>query len=106
MTGKHRCAGRVWHDGSFYSSACMNNGKHEHGGKWWCKMHHPPTVDAKRKERERKWDIKFRAEQAQRERAQALKRKQVAALKAIEQIAAGHNDPRALAQEVIAMEPK
>ena len=106
MTGKHRCAGRVWHDGSFYSSACMNNGKHEHGGKWWCKVHHPPTVKVKREERERKWDEKHQAEQAQREREQALRNMKNAALDACRKIAAGHNDPRALAQEVLAMEVK
>lgn len=106
MTDKHFCAGRVWSPGAMISSACMNNGKHEHDGKWWCRMHHPPTVQARREESRRKWSEKFRVQQDGWVRSEALKKKQAAALSAIEQIAAGHNDPRALAQEVLAMEPK
>lgn len=65
---KQKCAGRTYdsmHRG-FY--ACTRNGSLEHGGKMWCKTHHPPTVEAKTKAQNENWMAKARM---QREAARA-----------------------------------
>ena len=70
--GEHQCSRQAKRDG-------------------YCAQHHP---DAKA-ERDRKGDEKFEA------RMRPI-RLRAAALKAIQAIANGHNDPRALAQKVLA----
>lgn len=39
-----RCAGRVWMAGRYFPGSCSKEGVIEHGGRFWCKIHHPPTV--------------------------------------------------------------
>lgn len=77
---KIKCAGTVvqgWH-----SYPCSRNGKLEHGGKHYCGLHHPPTAQAKRQERDNAWDKKYEAERKTRLEAEAerLKEKRRAAL--------------------------
>lgn len=48
--GEARCCARVW-DGPF-SSSCGRRASLQHDGRDYCKMHHPPTRDAKRKEKD------------------------------------------------------
>lgn len=80
---------------------CSRVGKLELNGFLFCKQHYPPNERAKRREREA-------ARQAEYERNRAVWKKEAdhakmlkAALEAIKQIAAGHNDPRGLALEVL-----
>jgi len=43
---KHACAAQVLSNYAQYS--CGRAAAHEHKGKYFCKMHHPPTAQAKR----------------------------------------------------------
>ncbi len=63
MTTEHTCIGRVWDGYRFY--LCGKKAKHEHEGGWYCKNHHPPTVQAKREARDKRWEKKW-AEQRER----------------------------------------
>ena len=46
-----RCVGEVWGDGnSPRPSRCTRIGSLEHEGKWYCRQHHPPAVDARREQ--------------------------------------------------------
>jgi hypothetical protein len=38
---------------------CGRGAKYEHDGKWYCKTHHPPTVDAKNAARNAAWQCKW-----------------------------------------------
>jgi hypothetical protein len=63
VTTEHTCVGRIWGGFSYYS--CGKKAKHEHEGKWYCKTHHPPTVQAKTDARNERWEKQF-AEQRER----------------------------------------
>ena len=63
MTTEHTCIGRVW--GGFSPYSCGKKAKHEHEGKWYCKTHHPPTVQAKKEARIERREKQF-AEQRER----------------------------------------
>lgn len=84
---------------------CEVKGKLEWKGHRWCGRHHPPTVEAKKKARDDEAARERAAQSARYRAAEAERQQRHAALAAIEQIAAGHNDPRSLAQEVLAMIP-
>ena len=62
MTDKQQCPGRGWR----YSPPCQNYGKHEHDGKLYCWLHHPPTIAAKNAEKERLRKNKFEADETAR----------------------------------------
>jgi hypothetical protein len=100
---KTQCAGQVVRKGADVwrtkYEQCGKRGAHEHEGKFYCKTHHPPTVATKREKTAQKWRAGWDA------KAQTAARFN-AALDACRQIAAGHNDPRALAAAVVAMPPK
>ncbi len=71
----------------------------------FCKQHDPEAVKARHCARAKEWE-RERAEARAREQRRADTAKASAAAKvALEQIAAGHNDPRALAAEVLALFP-
>ncbi len=59
MTTEHTCEGEVWSGYSYHS--CGKKAKHEHEGKWYCKTHHPPTVEAKDKARDERWEKEWAA---------------------------------------------
>ncbi len=64
MTAKKEkpyCQGRVWNGWSHAS--CLNGASMEHEGKYYCKTHHPPTVEAKRKARNEKWQADWDLQQ-------------------------------------------
>lgn len=50
---KNQCCGRV--AGQWRSHQCSRNGKLEHDGKFYCGLHHPPTVLAKRDAQSAAW---------------------------------------------------
>ena len=84
---------------------CHRKPKHQYGGYGWCAQHHPPNVHARKEARyaEHRRESDARTARWKREETEAKQR--VAALEAIKKIAAGHNDPAALAREVLAMLP-
>lgn len=49
-----RCAASVWDNWTNYQ--CRRKGILEHQGRLWCKQHHPPTYDAKRRAKQAKWE--------------------------------------------------
>ena len=59
MTTEHTCKGEVWSGYSYHS--CGKKAKHEHEGRWYCKTHHPPTVEAKDKARSERFEKKWAA---------------------------------------------
>ena len=42
---EHRCEGAVWIHMRYFP--CGKTARHEHEGRWYCKRHHPPTMQAK-----------------------------------------------------------
>jgi hypothetical protein len=72
VTTEHFCKARVW--GGYSSNSCGKKAKHEHEGKWYCKTHHPPTVQAKKEARAERWEKEWAERQeriAQQEAQQA-----------------------------------
>jgi hypothetical protein len=70
--GKQKCAAKVYSGGSFRGHPCVATAKYEHNGTWYCKTHHPPTVNAKRQARNAAWDAAWAAkvaEQAEKDAA-------------------------------------
>tara|TARA_R110000744_G_scaffold203992_1_gene322864 strand:- start:132 stop:500 length:369 start_codon:yes stop_codon:yes gene_type:complete len=89
-----RCAEAVSSgDGWLGSHQCSRKAKHgPHGA--WCKQHDPEAVKAKREARDVKWKAEWKA-------SSANNKFKIDCQVAIRSIAAGHNDPRGLAQEII-----
>lgn len=56
---KPKCCGQVSPPGSYRSYNCGKNASLEHDGKHYCKLHHPPTVWAKRDARNAKLDAEW-----------------------------------------------
>ena len=63
---EHKCVGRVYSGHYIGSHPCNKTARYEHSGNWYCKTHHPPTVEEKRRAHAAKWEAKFDAERAQR----------------------------------------
>jgi hypothetical protein len=89
-----KCAETVYSGDVFAGSkqCTRKNGHGPHGA--WCKQHDPVAVKAKNEARTAKW----RKEWAEKDRLRDFER---GCQDAIRQIAAGHNDPRGLAQSLI-----
>ena len=71
----------------------------------FCKQHAPSAEKRRCDANTKRWDNKV---QASREKADRIKKEaaaNVAAKKALEEIASGHNNPRELAAKVLAMYP-
>jgi hypothetical protein len=64
MNEQHKCSGNIRKD--WHSYPCSKNGKLEHEGRFYCGMHHPPTVLAKNQAKtaawHKEWDEKRAAE--------------------------------------------
>jgi hypothetical protein len=67
----HTCVGRVWSTGAFHSYECGKTAAYEHDGQWYCKTHHPPTIEAKAKAKQEERDRKWRYEKSLRDKADA-----------------------------------
>jgi hypothetical protein len=88
-----RCASSVTPQGGWFSAQCTRkNGHGPHGA--WCKQHNPVAVKERQDARDKQWHAKWDADRRRLEFAAQCQA-------AIRQIAAGHNDPRGLAQEII-----
>jgi len=87
-----RCAKAVYSDGWGGHQCARKNGHGPHGA--WCKIHDPVAVKAKREAANAKLNAEWAALQRDTEFTRACRA-------AIREIAAGHNDPRGLAQGII-----
>ena len=56
---EHKCQGRIFSDYRTYT--CGNKAGHEHEGRWFCKMHHPPTIKEKQAVKTAKWNAEWAA---------------------------------------------
>src|SRR5208283_3667959 len=96
--GRPTCCKSVWRGWSY--NYCDNAGKKASDGRYLCGIH-SPEADARRADRGKakraEWDAKL-----DRDRRQHAF--EAATIGAIRKIGAGHHDPRALANEVLAME--
>jgi hypothetical protein len=99
---KYCCASVHDGDRSVGFHQCSRKPKVHYGALGYCRQHDPVAVQAKRDESARKWRAEWDAKKASYARAEAEKRLREDALSAIRQIAAGHNDPRGLASEILA----
>ncbi len=59
---KTRCFARVW-TGTEHQS-CHNTATLEYSGFHWCRLHHPPTVEAKAKKRHDEGEAEWEEKQA------------------------------------------
>jgi hypothetical protein len=84
MSEKHTCEHKAW-SSRFGNQRCAYNASLQHKGKWYCGLHHPPTVKAKRDKRDAAKREKWAAQDARaakdREVGAAEKRVVEAALK-------------------------
>ena len=71
----------------------------------FCKTHDPVEVEAKSAAQRAQWAAEARARDERYEREKQRATAMDACKTAIEQIASGHNDPRALAVEALALFP-
>ncbi len=95
-----RCDAHVY--SGWRGHQCARNGVIERDGKFYCRQHDPVTVQQKRDDRSKAMDDRFAAMDARHKEAARIAALQVDAVAALREIAAGHNDPRALAAEVLA----
>ena len=51
---EHKCEGKIW--GHTKYLPCSKTARYEHEGRWYCKRHHPPTVQEKLDARHKKWE--------------------------------------------------
>ncbi len=52
---KRQCRGKRFDGWHWFN--CAINANHEHEGRWYCKTHHPPSVDAKTVARKARWAL-------------------------------------------------
>lgn len=69
MAEKHMCCEQV-HRG-YWHSPCLKTAAYEHEGKWYCTIHHPPTVIAKNDARSAKWNAEREEKKKRQEEKQA-----------------------------------
>ena len=95
-----RCDTRIYSE--FRSHPCTRNGAVERDGKFYCRQHDPVAVRQRDDARRVAWAAERNVEEAQRKEAARIAALQVDAVAALREIAAGDNDPRALAIKVLA----
>lgn len=98
------CAAHIYSplgNGHSIPGQCSKPGKLECNGFKFCSIHYPPNVEKRAAERRARHKAENDAITAGWERQASERRQMVAALDAIRKIAAGHNDPRGLAMEVL-----
>ena len=63
---KKQCAGvdRVGETWNKYNKPCGNAGTLEHEGRWWCKRHHPPSIEARHNARSKAFHDRLESERA------------------------------------------
>lgn len=99
-----RCRASVWQPHG--SHQCFNKGHEEAEDKLWCKIHNPERVRATNVAKAEKWKQESEERQARWAYGRDMDEWESKCALAIRSIAAGHNAPRALAQELLALEPR
>ena len=94
---KVRCSAEVWDSNHWRAFNCSRTGSLEHNGSFYCKQHHPDTVQA----RNTAWAKKYNARSRMRDLNNEALRHRGTFEAVLRQIAAGHNDARGLAEETI-----
>lgn len=51
-----KCAAAVYYPGSWRSARCNKPGKFEEDGKWYCGIHNPAKIRARKAANQAKWD--------------------------------------------------
>ena len=64
---EHTCQGQVF--GHYRMVSCGKKAGHEHEGRWFCKTHHPPTIEEKRAAKTAKWNAEWDAKMAREKKA-------------------------------------
>ena len=59
-----KCAGKTWVGWEW--RPCTYNGKLNYAGGLWCKIHHPPTLEAKRNQKHSTWENERKLIEARR----------------------------------------
>jgi hypothetical protein len=62
ITEKHTCEERVFRNWSEHT--CGITARFEHGGRWYCKRHHPPSAKAKAEARDKAYRDRLNEEVA------------------------------------------
>jgi len=88
----------IWHH---VPGQCQRKGKLECEGYHWCATHYPPNVVARRLAIHARHEAEAERNRLEWDARDKERKMRDAALKAIKQIADGHNDPRGLAMEVL-----
>lgn len=91
--------------GSVTFRQCSRTPKVWHGSLGYCTQHDPVKVLEGRQARDREWASSQAMKKAEAQRADDLRRFREACADAVRKIAEGHNDPRALCQELLAEAP-
>lgn len=77
---EHKCEGMVWCHTKYLP--CGKTARYEHEGRWCCKRHHPPTVqaklDARNKKFEEDWKSRLQAAKEANEARAEMQRKAAA----------------------------
>lgn len=97
-TGKPYCRASVHRRDGWGFSQCTKAGKHQDAdGVWWCEIHEPTREAARQKETDARQDAAY--QKRRREHKYGYSGEKLR--DALRLIANGHNDPRALAIEVL-----
>lgn len=96
-----RCRASVPERSGFGSHQCSRKVVVQRAGYGFCAQHDPVVRRAKQQERDAAWQRQHQAENDMRARQARERALQRDALDAIRKIAAGHNDARGLAQQVL-----
>jgi hypothetical protein len=100
-----RCCAAVHNDYGIGFHQCSNKWKVDRAGHRFCSTHDPVTVKAKQDARSAVWEAKY-AESSRLAKLQSDRNIFAnACIKAVREIAASHNDPRALAVEILKTDP-
>lgn len=98
----NQCCRRVFSSGSFRGHLCTKPATVERDGKFYCRTHDPEEEAKRHAKRSKKMEEEWAAQRAaiaERKRVEGL---HAACLATVRAIALGHDDPRALAHDVLA----
>jgi len=95
------CCERVHDSNSPRGYACSRSGVVAREGRFYCKQHDPDAVAARHKARNERWQAEWAEKQRRTAAAERLRDFRAEAVAALRLIAAGHNDPRSLAAEIV-----
>lgn len=95
------CCASVNGPGGWLSSQCDKKIKILYGSLGYCGIHDPQRVSDRRETADANRKANWKGQQAEFAREQRLNGFRMTCVDAVRQIAAGHNDPRALCAEIL-----